>query len=407
MIRPTLVCAVVLALAACGEKPAATASATTGSSPEKGDGNGAGFQPAFANQTRAPEMKANVAFQTAEVATGLEQPFGFAFLRDGRMLVTERPGRLRIAARDGTLSPAVSGTPKVDFRGQGGLLDVAVGPDGLIYLSFSQAQPDGTNNTAVARGKLVDGPEPALAEVVVIYSQKPSIDSGGHFGSRLVFASDGTLFVGQGDRQNRTGRMQAQKLDGLIGKLVRINADGSIPADNPYAGRTDARPEIWSIGHRNIQGMALHPQTGELWTIEHGPQGGDEINIPKKGGDYGWPTISYGVEYGPGSRTIGDGASKDGMEQPVYYWDPVIAPGGLAFYSGDLFPAWKGSLFAAGLGSGYIARLTLDGNRVIGEERFDLGDTDRHRDIDQGPDGALYVLVDGEPGRIMKLTPKA
>ncbi len=407
-MRPKVqIIALAVLLAACNGR----AGTPQSGSAETGRGNGAGFKPAFENQTRAPLTKANVAFKVVEVAKDLDEPFGMAFLADGRVLVTERPGRLRIVQRNGALSPAVAGTPRVTFAGQGGMLDVALDPafatNGLVYLSYSEPQADGTSNTAVARGRLVEGPAPKLEGVQVIYRQAPSIDSRGHFGSRLVFARDGTLFVAQGDRQSTEGRVQAQKMDSLIGKLVRINADGSIPADNPFVGRPGFRPEIWSFGHRNIQGLAMHPATGEMWALEHGPQGGDEINIPKKGLDYGWPTITYGVDYGPGARKVAGSEgipAKAGMEQPVYYWDPVIAPGGLAFYSGDLFPAWKGSLFAAGLNSGYIARLTLDGNQVVGEERFNLGSNTRHRDIEQGPDGALYVLLDDD-GKLVKLVP--
>ena len=265
------------------------------------------------------------------------------------------------------------------------------------------------NNTAVAKAKLVDGPTPKLENVQVIYHQSPSLASPLHFGSRLVFAKDGTLFVTQGDRSILPGRVQAEDLKSGIGKIVRINTDGSIPKDNPFVGRADVRPEIWSYGHRNVQGAFLHPATGELWELEHGPQGGDEINIAKKGKDYGWPSITYGVEYGPANTKIGEGLTqKTNLEQPIYYWDPVIAPGGLAYYNSDVIKAWKGSVFAAGLNSNYVARLTVDGSKVRGEERLMFSEgKERYRDIGVGPDGELYVLTDGPAARLLKDSRKA
>lgn len=373
--------------------------------------NGQGQTPAFPGQTRAPERRTSVAFEVVTVASGLDKPWGMTFLPDGRMLVTEKPGRLRVVKTDGTMSEPVAGLPAVDARGQGGLLDVELDPrfasTRLIYWSYSEPQADGTNNTAVARGVFVDGAAPRVDDVQVIYHQVPSLNSRQHYGSRLVFARDGTLFVTQGDRSVTPGRMQAQNLDSLIGKIARINPDGSIPKDNPFVGREGARPEIWSIGHRNIQGATLHPQTGELWEVEHGTRGGDEINIARKGKDYGWPTIAYGIEYRGGPITGGITA-KNGMEQPLYYWDPVIAPGGMTFYTADLFPAWKGSLFIGGLGSTALVRLDVDGERITGEERLltDLEpQRERIRDVQQGPDGALYLLTDNTEGRILRLIP--
>ena len=262
--------------------------------------NGVGQTPAFAGQTDAAERKANVAFDVVTVAAGLANPWSVAFLPGGKMLVTERPGRLRVVGADGTLSEPVAGLLPVDARNQGGLLDVVLDPDfasnGLIYWSYSEPR-DGVNNTAVARGKLVETPAPQVENVQVIYHQTPSLNSTLHFGSRLVFGRDGTLFVTQGDRSITEGRMQSQRMDGLLGKIVRLNADGSVPKDNPFVGKEGIRPEIWSLGHRNIQAATLHPTTGELWEVEHGTRGGDEINIARKGKDYGWPTIAYGIEY--------------------------------------------------------------------------------------------------------------
>jgi len=374
--------------------------------------NGEGQTPAFPGQTRAPEQKLNVAFDVVTVAEGLANPWGLEFLPDGRMLLTERAGQLRIVTADGARSDPVAGPPMVDGRGQGGLLDVALDPafaeNRMIYWSFSEPREGGANNTAVARGRLVDGAAPRLEDVEVIYHQAPSLDSPLHFGSRLVFSRDGTLFVTQGDRSITPGRMQAQQMDSLIGKIVRINRDGSIPEDNPFVGRDGVRPEIWSIGHRNVQGATLHPETGELWEVEHGTRGGDELNVSRKGLDYGWPTIAYGIEYQGGPILDGIQA-RAGMEQPRYYWDPVIAPSGMTFYTGSLFPAWRGSLFIGGLGSTNLVRLTVEGDRVTGEERLlqDLQpQRERIRDVVQGPEGALYILTDGGSGRLLKLVPR-
>ncbi len=369
-------------------------------------------KPAFAGQTDAPERLTNVAFEVVTVAQGLEAPWGLAFLPGGKMLVTEKPGRLRVVAADGTLSAPVAGLPTIATRGQGGLLDVALDPafatNQLVYWSFSEALEDGTNHTAVARGKFVDGAEPRMEDAQVIYRQAPSMRSNGHFGSRLAFGRDGTLFVTQGDRQIEAGRLLVQQMDKLQGKIVRINPDGSIPKDNPFVGTAGARPEIWSLGHRNVQAAAINPATGELWEVEHGTRGGDELNIVRKGKNYGWPVTAYGIEY-QGKPITGGITSQDGMEQPAYYWDPVIAPSGMMFYTADLFPAWKGSLFIGGLATTNLVRLDIKGDRVVSEERLlkDLQPKpERIRDVRQGPEGAIYVLTDNPQGRILKLVPK-
>jgi len=365
-------------------------------------------RPAFPGQTDAPEQTTNVGFEVITIARGLERPWGLEFLPDGRMLVTERPGRLRLVSSDGRLSPPVAAVPDVDARNQGGLLDVALDPafrsNRTIYWCYAEPRGGGLNHTAVARGQLADEAMPRVEGVQVIFRQVPSLRSALHFGCRLVWARDGALFVTLGERSITAGRMQAQQLDSLLGKVVRIHADGSVPKDNPFVGRDEARPEIWSIGHRNVQAAALHPSTGELWVVEHGARGGDEVNIARKGRDYGWPTITYGEEYS-GLPITGGITQKAGMEQPLYYWDPVIAPSGMAFYTGDLFPAWKGSLFIGGLASEHLVRLTLQGERVTGEERLlrDVGE--RIRDVVQGPDEALYVLTDSTRGRVLKLAP--
>jgi aldose sugar dehydrogenase len=375
--------------------------------------NATGQKPAFAGQTRAPERKSNVAFDVVTVAEELQNPWGMAFLPGGKILVTEKPGRLRIVGSDGKLSEPVAGLPAVDTRGQGGLLDVTVDPrfaaNRLIYWSYAEPRDGGMNNSAVARGRLMDdAAAPRVEDVQVIFHQTPSMVSTLHFGGRLVWGRDGTLFITLGDRSITEGRMQAQRMDGLLGKIVRVNADGSVPKDNPFVGKPDVPGEIWSIGHRNVQAATLHPTSGELWEVEHGTRGGDEINIARKGKDYGWPTIAYGIEYKGGTITGGITA-KDGMEQPLYYWDPVIAPSGMVFYTGDLFPAWKGHLFIGGLASTNLVRLTIKGEKVVDEERLltDLQpQRDRIRDVKQGPDGALYVITDSKAGRLLKLVPK-
>ncbi len=376
--------------------------------------NGAGQTAASPGQTRAPERKSNVAFDVVTVAEGLQNPWGMTFLPGGRVLVTERPGRLRIVGADGKLSEPVAGLPAVDARNQGGLLDVSVDPafasNRLIYWSYAEPRDGGVNNTAVARGRLVEDATaaPRVDEVKVVFHQEPSLNSALHFGGRLVWGRDGTLFITLGDRSITEGRMQAQRMDGLLGKIVRINSDGTIPKDNPFVGKEGVRPEIWSIGHRNVQAATANPTTGELWEVEHGTRGGDEINIARKGKDYGWPTIAYGIEY-KGEAITGGITAKEGMEQPLYYWDPVIAPSGMTFYTGELFPAWKGDLFIGGLGSLNLVRLTVKGEKVVDEERLlkDLQPTPaRIRDVRQGPEGALYLLTDSPSGRLLKLVPK-
>lgn len=347
-----------------------------------------------------------VRFALREVVTGLERPWGMAFLPDGDLLVTERPGRLRRIGADGSVSAPISGLPDIYVDGQAGLLDVALSPefarDGLVYLSFAQPNVRGNKaGTAVARGRL-DGD--GLRDVQVIYSQEPKLSSGTHVGSRLVFDGKGHLFVTQGD--NRTAA-SAQALDQLPGKLVRIKLDGGIPADNPFIGRDGVRPEIWSYGHRNMQGAALHPVTGQLWTSEHGPMGGDELNIPQAGRNYGWPVITHGREYS-GLKVDGSvGTAAPGMEQPHHVWQ--VSPGlsGMLFYSGKAFPQWKGNLFLGALAKSALIRLELDGDRVLREERL-LEDLDlRVRDVREGPDGAIWLLIDEDEGKLLKLEPAA
>ena len=337
------------------------------------------------------------------VARDLTNPWGLEFLPDGRMIVTERPGQVRIISTDGRVGAPLGGVPAVQARNQGGMLDVALDPafaqNRIVYLSFSEPG-DGGAGTSVAKGRLAAG-DAALENVQVIYRQAPKVSGAGHFGSRIVFRGDGTMFVTQGDRQSY--RDQAQDLQSGLGKVVRINLDGTIPRDNPFVGRSGVRPEIWSYGHRNMQGAALHPETGRLWTIEHGAAGGDELNHPEAGKNYGWPVITYGRDYG--GRSIGVGAVREGMEQPVYYWDPVIAPSGMAIYTGDRYPGWKGNIFVGSMSPGGLVRLEMRGDSVVKEERY-LGDLrKRIRDVKQGPDGYLYLVTDESDGMVLRVRP--
>jgi len=332
------------------------------------------------------------------VAKGLEHPWSFAFLPDGRILVTERPGRLRIVGPGGTLSAPVKGVPRVYARGQGGLLDVILDPDfaanRVIYLSYAEPGAGGAG-TAVARATLTDG---ALSGLKVIFRQTPKASTSRHFGSRLVIARDGTLFVTVGERGQRE---RAQDPSVNRGQIVRIYRDGTIPKDNPFMGKSGYRPEIWSYGHRNPQGAALHPVTGKLWTVEHGARGGDEINIPLPGRNYGWPVIAYGRHYWGGK--IGEGTHKAGMEQPIHYWDPSIAPSGMAFYTGDKYPRWTGNVFVGALRFQLLSRLVLDGEKVVKEERLFKELNERIRDVRQGPDGYLYMLTDSDEGVLLRI----
>jgi len=379
--RRSLAILVSLAAAACGGSLDASAQGDAPASPTPGDTPGV------------------VVAET--VASGLEHPWALAFLPDGRLLVTERPGRLRLVEMSGTVSAPLAGVPAVFAQGQGGLLDVAIDPgfatNRLVYLSYAEPGSGGAG-TAVARGTLGAA---GLENVTVIYRQRPKVEGGGHYGSRLVFTPDGKLFVTMGDRMNYRDR--AQDLDQGMGKLVRINPDGSVPEDNPLVARAGAQPEIWSYGHRNMQGAALDPATGRLWTIEHGARGGDELNHPEPGKNYGWPVITYGRDYS-GAR-IGRGSAREGMEQPVYYWDPVIAPSGMAFYTGDAIPGWKGSILVGSLSPGGLVRLEMRDGRVVKEERY-LGDLrERFRDVQQGPDGFVYVVTDSPNGRVLRIRP--
>jgi glucose/arabinose dehydrogenase len=349
-------------------------------------------------QDKKPGLETKAAtLKVRKVAKDLQFPWGLAFLPDGRMLVTERPGRLRIIDKDGKISEPLKGVPEVFAEQQGGLLDVAVDPkfteNGLVYLSYSERGQSGAG-TAVARGKLG---EVGLENVEVIFRQKPKVDRGLHYGSRLVFAPDGKLFVTLGERFKFA---PAQDLSTTLGKIVRINPDGSVPEDNPFVGQEGKLPEIYSYGHRNPQGAAIHPETGKLWETEFGPLGGDELNIIEPGKDYGWPLVSWGKHYD--GKEIPDPPTRPEFTDAIKYWSPVISPSGITFYTGDKIPGWKGNLLIAGLSAQGIVRLTLDGDKVVDEERIPL--KARIRDVVQGPDGAVYALTDKPDGSILRIT---
>ncbi len=337
------------------------------------------------------------------VATGLVNPWSLAFLPDGRMLVTERPGRIRLVTPKGQLSPPLKGVPEAWASGQGGMHDVIIdksfADNGTIYFCFAERAAGG-GRTAVARAKLDDS-NGRLEEVKIIFRQEGPLSSGNHYGCRIVQASDGNLFVVLGE--HFAYRDEAQNLGNHLGKLIRIAPDGAAPKDNPFVGRDDAKPEIWSFGHRNAQGLAINPATGDLWETEHGPRGGDEVNIIGKGKNYGWPVIGYGIDYS--GAKIHDSTAKPGMEQPIKYWVPSIAPSGMAFYTAKLFPKWSGSLFTGALAGRMLVRLSLDGNTVTGEERLLQNLNERIRDVRQGPDGALWLLTDSSAGRILRVSP--
>jgi len=343
----------------------------------------------------------NIGVET--VARGLVHPWSLAFLPDGRMLVTERPGRMRIVTSAGKLSPPVIGVPRAFVRGQAGLLDVALdrnyAKNSTIYFCYNA---DSTGNVALARARLVADEKPRLEEQKIIFRQQGRPSSGNNVACRIAQASDGYLFVSLGD--HFSARDQAQTLDNTIGKIVRIRPDGMVPPGNPFTEKAGAKPEIWSYGHRNAEGLAFNPADGKLWEQEHGPMGGDEINIIAKGKNYGWPLVSYGVNYD--GTPVGKGKThQTGTEQPVWHWTPSIAPSGMAFYDGKLFPAWRGSLFNGALKFELLSRLTLDGDKVVKEERLLEGLHERIRDVREGPEGALYLLTDNSRGRILRLEP--
>lgn len=414
--------------AACGQNSRETAktSDSTSCAPiETRTANAPQQKPAFPGQTRACAVKSNTAFDVTVLAKGLDRPWAVEPLPNGDLLVTEKPGRMRIISAKGEVGDPIGGllpvgqggvsessgqggSPPITARGQGGLLDVALSPnyekDRTIYWSFSE-QRMGGSGTSVARGVLTEDRK-NLENVRVIFRALPTYNNGLHFGSRLAFGPDGKLYITLGERFDKmTTRPQAQQLNSHLGKIIRINPDGSVPADNPFLKQAGALPEIWTLGHRNIQ-SATFDDKGRLWTVEHGAQGGDELNLIEKGKNYGWAVISYGEEYS-GEPISGGVTAREGYEQPVYYWDPVIAPSGAQFYTGKAFPEWRGNIFIGGLASQQLVRLVIKDKRVIGEEHLLTDRGQRIRDVRQGPDGALYIVTDQSNGELLKISPKS
>lgn len=397
--------------AACAQTPPRTAPSPNNTQSkcaplETRQANAPEQRPAFAGQTRACAVKSDVAFNVEVLAKGLEKPWSVEPLPTGDLLVTEKPGRLRIVSARGELGQPIGGLLPVDARGQGGLLDVALSPDfasdRTIYWSFSEPR-EGGNATSVARGVL-SADRSKLEQVRVIFRAMPTYEGTMHFGSRLAFGTDGMLYITLGERSNLAIRPQAQQLNSHMGKTIRIRPDGTVPPDNPFVGRKDALPEIWTLGHRNMQASAFDAQ-GKFWVVDMGPQGGDELNLIEKGKNYGWAVVTYGEEYS-GAPIPNAVTAREGFEQPVYYWDPVIAPSGAQFYTGDAFPSWRGSLFIGALREKRLVRLVIDGNRVTGEEHLLADRNQRIRDVRQGPDGALYIVTDQENGELWKISPR-
>ncbi len=365
------------------------------------------FKPAFANQTRAPERHSGTALEVTTVASGLSHPWGLAVLPGGAILVTERAGRLRVIGPDGTLRKApVAGLPPVAAKDQGGLLDVAISPDFAstrrIFWTYSKPVPGGLYATAAASGTLAPDAS-RVTEVRQIFQQTPPSPTPKHYGSRLAFDGHGHVFVTMGEHFTPAERVNAQDVGRTYGKVVRLNLDGSVPATNPFVRTKGARPEVWTYGHRNVQGIAVRPGSGQVWELEHGPKGGDELNLLRAGANYGWPVISYGENYN--GSPVGRGiTAKPGMEQPVYYWDPVIAPGGMTFYDGAMFPAWRGNILIGSLNPGGLQRVVLQGTRVAGEERL-LANQGRIRTAAVARDGSVLVLTDRAGGSVLRITP--
>lgn len=385
--------------------------------------NAEGQKPSFPEQTRACESKTKTALEVTVVAKGLAQPWGFEPLPNGDFLVTEKAGQMRIVSAKGEIGEPIGGLlpveqdgvselskqgglPPISARGQGGLLDVALSPDfakdRTIFWSFSEQREDGSG-TSVARGKLSEDRK-NIEDVKVIFRALPSYNNGLHFGSRLAFGPDGKLYITLGDRFDRPNRLKVQQYDSHFGKVIRINPDGSVPKDNPFVNKEGALPEIWDLGHRNVQSSAFDEQ-GRLWTVEHGAKGGDELNLIEKGKNYGWSVVTFGEEYS-GEPIPGAVTEKDGYVSPVYYWDPVIAPSGAVFYTGKLFPEWKGNMFIGGLASKKLVRLIIKDEKVVGEENLLTDRGQRIRDVRQGNDGAVYVITDDSNGELIRISPK-
>jgi len=363
------------------------------------------YKPAFIGQTRIKGVKTKTPFESKVLTESLKKPWGIAVLPDGRLLITQKSGTLRLADASGAISEDITGLPAVNDSGQGGLLDIAIDPDfdrnRTVYWTFSEQSNRGSL-TAVAKGRLAND-ERTIENALVIYRATPAYEGDLHYGSRILFDTTRNLVFSTGERSDIEPRAQAQYLHSALGKIIRITTDGSAAPGNPFLNNPSARPELYSYGHRNVQGLALHPQTGELWENEFGPRGGDELNRIVAGKNYGWPIITYGIEYE--GRTIGEGKTQmEGMEQPVYYWDPVVSPSGMTFYSGGTIPEWENNLFIGGLSSRHIIRLVIENNKVIGEERILANEKQRFRDVAQGKDGALFAVTDS--GRLYRINKK-
>ncbi len=360
------------------------------------------YKSAFKGQTRIAGVKTKTPFEGKILSKELKRPWGITSLPDGRLLITEKEGTMRIATTSGTLSGPIGGLPTVNSSGQGGLLGVTIDPafseNRMVYWTFSEKTPEG-NLTAIAKGKL-SADEKQIENAVVIYRATPAYNGDLHYGSRIVFDKSGNLFISTGERSDLVTRPQAQSLNSALGKILKITKDGAPAAGNPFLNKPDARPELYSYGHRNVQGLAIHPVTGDLWEDEFGPRGGDEVNLIQAGKNYGWPTITYGIEYS--GKTIGQGITQQsGMEQPIYYWDPVISPSGMTFYSSSIIPEWTNNLFIGSLSGKHILRLVLENNKVVGEERLLANENQRFRAVIEGKDGALYAITD--EGRLYRI----
>lgn len=397
-----LIAGLIPVLISCSEKKvSSTDSSTPGSktSPVETNPPNTNYKPAFEGQTRINGVQTKTSYKATVVTSSLENPWGVVPLPDGRFLVTEKPGRMRIVSSAGTVSEPISGVPKVNASGQGGLMGLCLDPDfasnRMVYWSFSEPG----NLTAIAKGRL-SADDRALENVTVIYRATPAYGGSLHYGGRVIFDRSGNLLASTGERSDLETRPQSQSVSSGLGKIVRINKDGQPVSGNPFTGQAGARPELYSIGHRNPQGLAIHPVTGDLWESEHGPKGGDEINRVEAGANYGWPVITYGIEYS--GQRVGEGIyQKEGLTQPVYYWDPVVSPSGMTFYSSDRIPEWRNNLFIGALSGMHIVRLVIENNKVTGEERLLKGENQRFRDVTQGLDGALYAVTD--QGRLYKI----
>jgi glucose/arabinose dehydrogenase len=390
-------CTILLLAFSCIKDMSRSSTAPVETMPANSD-----YKPAFEGQTRINGVKTKTPFDAKVLDSSLVRPWGIAALPDGRFIITEKEGTIRIAAASGAMSAPVTGIPAVNSAGQGGLLGICIDPsfaqNRMVYWAFSEPG----NLTAVAKGKL-SSDEKSMEGVTVIYRATPAYNGSLHYGGRVLFSKEGHLFVSTGERSDLVTRPQAQDINSGLGKIIRITTDGAPVAGNPFEGKANARPEIYSYGHRNVQGIAFHPVTGDLWETEFGPRGGDELNRIEAGKNYGWPTITYGIEYS--GEKVGDAIQqKAGLEQPVYYWDPVISPSGITFYSGDAMPEWKDNLFISCLSGLHICRLVIENNKVVGEERLLAEEGQRFRDITQGIDGALYAVTD--QGRLYRVARK-